>query len=1528
MNAPIEATSTPEESASVFIVEDEALIAMELRDRLMSLGYTVSGTASRGEQALEAIAANPSRVVLMDIHLAGTLDGIETAARLRARTDVPIIFLSAYSDAELLRQAGRVEPFGYLVKPFEERELHATIQMALYKHRMDQALRESNTRLDEKVKARTAELAESRENLAVTLNSIGDAVLATDAQGRVTRLNPIAERLTGWTQAEAVGRPIAEVFRIINETTRKPAVIPVDDVLATGEIHTLANHTALITRDGTELSIADSAAPIRNAAGRIIGVVLVFRDETEARERRKLIARQGTMLGALRRVQEQFINAPESSKTFDDILSVLLYSTSSEYGFIGEVLHTPEGKPYLKTQAMSDIAWDDATRRAFSERGSNGMELSSLTTLFGAVMSSGKAVIANEPATDPRRGGLTAGHAALTAFLGAPINVGERVVGMIGVANRPGGYDESVLAEIQPLLATYGSLILARRNALRRRAAEDSLRELNANLEAEVQRRTAALLASEQRYSDLVERINDAIVRDDAAGRLVYANHHFLEWFGFEGRELHDIALEDYVAPEWRQIVRDRHDRRMRGEQVPDRYEYEGLGPSGRRMWLDVFVTPVAEQGRIVGTQSVIRDVTERKKVDEALRRSQERLRELTENMRDMLCRIDRDGRFAYVSPSYFTVLGYSSADLLGQDVVGRVHPEDAQEVAESLRRLFHDGQSQQRELRFLHKSGHYIWVDAVGSAIRDATGAITGTVVTSRDITDRKEAQRQLFASLTMFETLATLSPVGIFRTDAGGDCRFVNQRWCEIAGIPAADAMGRGWMRTLHSEDRERVVAEWNAASNSGAWFHSDYRFVRPDGQTTWVLGQAVATTDARGTTTGYIGTLTDVTEQKQMERALRVLSTELVSLEGPTFFQVMVQRLAASLDCEIAIAGRVKADEAQSLQTLARFEDGRLVDNLSYATAHTPCSDVVRGRPIVIANGARQRYPQDPYFNDKQIEAYAAVPLTDRTGHTIGCVGVMSRHPLAHPARVEAILNVFAISAAAEIEQQRSARRFHELFEFSPDAIVMTDRAGAIKLVNRKAETMFGWSREELIGQGIELLMPADDRQEHVLQREQFVRSAAARPMGTGRPNLRAQRKNGAEFPVEISLGSIETAEGLMIAAAVRDITDRRNAERQASRAQRLESIGTLAGGIAHDLNNALTPILMMIDVLKSEYPAETETLETVERSANHAAQMVRHLLSFAKGTEGKRVSLQPRQLLEEMEKIVKGTFPKNIQVQVRVPKDLPTVLGDATQLHQVLLNLCVNARDAMPDGGTLTLEAEAVESDAAFANKANVEDAKPGPYVVLRVTDTGTGIAQEILDRIFDPFFTTKGPETGTGLGLFSAAGIAKGHGGFVRVDSRPLQGSTFAVYLPAEEVESDARAVSKPSPDFLGSGETILYVDDERNVRNAAATVLKRLNFTPILAEDGMSGLVQAVQQRAALGAVITDVHMPHMDGLAFVRALRRALPEIPVIVASGRLEGSLAAEFKKLGVHVMLDKPFTQDMLADALRAALTKSSP
>lgn len=384
---------------------------------------------------------------------------------------------------------------------------------------------------------------------------------------------------------------------------------------------------------------------------------------------------------------------------------------------------------------------------------------------------------------------------------------------------------------------------------------------------------------------------------------------------------------------------------------------------------------------------------------------------------------------------------------------------------------------------------------------------------------------------------------------------------------------------------------------------------------------------------------------------------------------------------------------------------------------------------------------------------------------------------------------------------------------------------------------------------------------------------------------------------------------------------DITAMKLIERQQMRSQRLESLGTLAGGVAHDLNNSLAPILMGMGILQDQYPEEQKLITMIHNSAKRGADMVRQLLAFAKGVDGKRISLQPAQLVTELESLMKGSFPKNIELQVCCENPLPLVSGDATQLHQILLNLCVNARDAMPHGGTLTMEAAAVDIDELYAR--SVSDAKPGRYVCFKVADTGDGIPPDILDRIFDPFFTTKSQEKGTGLGLSTVLGIIKGHGGFVQVHSTVGKGSSFAVYLPASQSSIAGAKDADPVKPYQGHGETVLFVDDEAALRDVGETVLQRLNFIPIVAVDGEDALIKATENRGALKAIITDMHMPHMDGLAFVHAVRRTLPDIPIILASGRVDDSVAKDFKALGVTARLDKPFTEAQLAEMLSGLL-----
>jgi PAS domain S-box-containing protein len=388
---------------------------------------------------------------------------------------------------------------------------------------------------------------------------------------------------------------------------------------------------------------------------------------------------------------------------------------------------------------------------------------------------------------------------------------------------------------------------------------------------------------------------------------------------------------------------------------------------------------------------------------------------------------------------------------------------------------------------------------------------------------------------------------------------------------------------------------------------------------------------------------------------------------------------------------------------------------------------------------------------------------------------------------------------------------------------------------------------------------------------------------------------------------------------------DLTERKRAEEQTLRAQRMESIGTLAGGIAHDLNNLLAPMLMSVELLRASVRDDEalELLRTVQVSAQRGAELVQQVLSFARGVEGQRVPLSPALLVREVQKITRDTFPAAIRTVVTHGDDLWSVLGDPTQLHQVLLNLVLNASDAMAAGGTLTIAVENVTVDDALADAT--PEARPGDYVVLRVTDTGTGIDPAVRGRIFEPFFSTKDTGRGTGLGLSTSLAIVRSHGGFISLYSEPGMGSTFRVYLPASRTSVATPSSADQAPYLaLGKGEMVLIVDDEPAIRRVAQRTLERFGYCVLSAENGAEALTLYRARGHEIDVVLTDMAMPVMDGPALISALRAIDPDVRIVGSSGR--SSMEGVGKSLGAPIthFVAKPYTAETLLQTLRDALS----
>ncbi len=626
-----------------------------------------------------------------------------------------------------------------------------------------------------------------------------------------------------------------------------------------------------------------------------------------------------------------------------------------------------------------------------------------------------------------------------------------------------------------------------------------------------------------------------------------------------------------------------------------------------------------------------------------------------------------------------------------------------------------------------------------------------------------------------------------------------------------------------------------------------------------------------------------------------------------------------------------------------------------------------------------------------------------------------------------------------------------RYRGLLEAAPDAMVVVNQGGEIVLLNLQAEKQFGYRRDELVGQKVKNIVPDGFAERLVADDLRSAEDALAQQIGTG-IELTGRRKNGSDFPIEIMLSPLESADGILVTAAIRDITERKQAEdrlrqqarlldlahdaimvrdmedrvefwnhgaeelygwtaaevqgRKASaflyqdepastaaaraaviengkwtgecthkckdggtvtvrsrwtvvrdelaapksiliintdvteqkklethllRAQRLESIGTLASGVAHDLNNILTPILICAEVLKGN-PVRDDLpalVSMIEESAKRGANVVKQVLTFARGIEGERVVIKPSHLIQEIIDIAQKTFSKTIEIVGRYTDDLWSIKCDPTQLHQVLLNLSVNARDAMPNGGMITMGAENFHVDEHYASMT--PGAKPGPHVMFCVCDSGGGMSRAVIDKIFDPFFTTKEIGKGTGLGLSTVLGIVKTHGGFISVYSEPGKGTTFKLFLPATTTDEDLRQLKSSVVPIQGNGEQILVVDDEPNILGITKKILEKHRYNVLSASDGLEALAIFAQQMKSISLVLTDFSMPYMDGVALVRSLKKMRPDLSIVASTGQSEQAGVAEFQSLGVKNFLTKPYnTERLLAtidDTLHGRESESS-
>ncbi|MCC6574590.1 MAG: MASE1 domain-containing protein [Planctomycetes bacterium] len=517
----------------------------------------------------------------------------------------------------------------------------------------------------------------------------------------------------------------------------------------------------------------------------------------------------------------------------------------------------------------------------------------------------------------------------------------------------------------------------------------------------------------------------------------------------------------------------------------------------------------------------------------------------------------------------------------------------------------------------------------------------------------------------------------------------------------------------------------------------------------------------------------------------------------------------------------------------------------------------------------------------------------------------------------------------SATADLEQkQREVANVRALVESAPNAMLMVDGRGKIVLVNRQAEVMFGYPRDELIGSQVERLVPERWRGSHPLEREKFMASPSARAMGVGR-ELFGMHKDGHEIPIEIGLNPINTADGMCVLAAVIDITERRRLEAEQlvlhermQHAQKLESLGVMAGGIAHDFNNLLMAILGNTEIALSHQPRNTAThehLKQIEAAARRAADLTRQMLAYAGKGRFQVVPMSLSMAVEEMAHLLQVSVSKRATMKYTFARELPLIEADPAQISQVVMNLITNASEALEDrNGTITLATGSVVVDAAYLATCVISGGvEPGRFVFIEVSDTGSGMDAVTVKRMFEPFFTTK--FKGRGLGLAAVLGIMRSHRGAIRVYSEPGHGTTVRVLFPVMPLPQSLEAPAETARSWSGEG-TVLVIDDEESVRSIARVMLAELGYTVLVAEDGLRGIEVFKQSPEKIVAVLLDMTMPQLNGEETFRELRRIKPDVRVILSSGYPEEDTLRRFKAAGLAGFVQKPYTPQQLADVLR--------
>ncbi len=1046
-----------------------------------------------------------------------------------------------------------------------------------------------------------------------------------------------------------------------------------------------------------------------------------------------------------------------------------------------------------------------------------------------------------------------------------------------------------------------------------------------------------ALRESEKRFRALFDSSPDAVLFTIPDGQVLAANPAACAMFGMSEEEICRVGRQGLSDPDDSRFPALLLERRRTGRITKAELSFVRKNGEQFPAEVDSVVLPGDPPRSFV----IMRDITRRLKTEGEFRDINGRLRLATASAKAGVWDWNLQTDKMIWNDRMFELYGISQSNFSGTVEAWKqgLHPEDSSRAIQDCQAALNGERDFDTEFRLRRPDGSAIHIKANGLVVHDEAGNPLRMIGLNTDITERKQAEEALLESSRLNRQIIDSVHEGIIVY--GTDLRY--QVWNpfmeELFGLKSNEVLGKQPLKVFPFMKETGVIEQLERALSGEIPDGVEYRYAL-NGNTGWVFDKSSPLRNDAGEIIGVIASVQEITQRKVVEETRSFLLRCGTTAKDEDFFALLAGYLAKTLGMEYVCIDHLEND-GLTAQTVAVYNAGQLEPNVRYALKDTPCGEVVDKAVCCYPRGVRQSFPRDAALHELMAESYVGAILWDSQKRPIGLIAVIGNHELKDPKLPELLLQLVAPRAAFELERRKTEKelRDREFFfrESQRAALIGSYRVDFIRDVWESSEVLdqiFGIDEtyNRSVQAWLDLIHPDDKG-----MMDEYLTGEVISKRNPFRKEYRIIRKSDGQVKWVFGQGEIacdDQERVLSLIGTIQDVTDRKEeeAERetlqaQLSQAQKMESVGRLAGGVAHDFNNMLQSIFFNTGLILEYLPPGSplcENVEEIQNCAQRSADITRQLLAFARKQTAEPRVLDLNAKVEGMLQMMRRLIGEDIHLTWAPASVVWPVRLDPIQIDQILVNLCVNARDAIAGVGKLTLETENFTFDEMYC--ATHSGSAPGDYVLIGVSDNGCGMDKEVLEHLFEPFFTTKGPGQGTGLGLATVYGIVQQYQGFIDVQSEPGHGTTFRIYLPKHKGKADelSRAVSAKIAER--GHETILVVEDEPAILKISSQVLQSLGYTVLPAATPGEAIRLAEEHAAEIHLLMTDVIMPEMNGRDLAKQLRSLYPHLQRLFMSGYTADVIAHHgMLDEGVH-FIQKPFSLGDLAAKVRSTLDAS--